>query len=224
MELVLMRLAMLGTLALADRANWQGQNLLRRTGEWAELQANRFSDLLTSPDLPLFETPNWLEPRLILVVKGVALLVAFVLLYWISKAVIGLLRRKRRRSTPVQQTSTRTKTAQDWLAQATAAQAQQEYATACRALYMALLIHLEKMEWLPQNPTLTDQDYLRRLNALWALYPQSAELPPAWTQLIQTHEVLHYGARPASAELFEGCQQSYQQLVTELAPCRPVVP
>ncbi len=221
-----MRLAMLSTLNFADRANWQGQNLLRRTGEWTELQANRLRDLLTSPDLPILETPNWLEPRLIVVVKGVALLVAFALLYWITKAFVGLLRRQRlpRRSTLVQQTPMQTKTAQDWLAQATAAQAQQDYATACRALYMALLIHLEKMEWLSQNPALTDQDYLRRLNALWALYPQSAELPSAWTQLIKTHEVLHYGARPASAELFEGCQQSYQRLVTELAPCRPVVP
>jgi hypothetical protein len=229
MELVSTRLTMLSTLNLAERVNWQAQNLLRRTGEWSELQLNRLLEFISRADLPASGTSfNWLEPSLILLARVVAGLVIFILLYWFFKAIISIVsivrgQRWQRRSTPAQQTPIATQTLEDWLAQATAAQAQQDYATACRALYMALLLYLEKMEWLARNPALTDQEYLRRLNALWVLYPQAAELPQAWTQLIQTHEVLCYGARPASAELFQGCQQSYQRLVSDLTLCRPAV-
>jgi hypothetical protein len=214
----------LSVLNPVERASWRIKSLRRQTAEGFELQVQRLLNWLQQSDSPTQDAPAWLESLLIWLLRGVAVAIGFVLLYWGMKAIKSLLnRRQQPSSTSIQQTSIETQTLQDWLAQAAAAQAQQDYAAACRALYMALLIHLEATEWLPQNPALTDQEYLRRLDSLWVLYPQAAELPQAWNQLFQTHELLCYGARTASLERFQRCQQAYQQLTSKLAPYRPVV-
>lgn len=205
-----------------DRSRWQFQNLRRQIAEGAELQARRFFEWLQRSEPS--DAPDWLGPLFLWLLRGAAVMFICIFLYWGVKAILHLLKQRQKRSvsTAVRQTPIETQTVQDWLAQASAAQSQQDYAAACRALYMALLIHLEKMEWLAQNPALTDQEYLRRLDALWVLYPQTAELPQAWSQLFNTHELICYGAQAPSLEAFQRCQQAYQRLMTELTPCRPV--
>ncbi|PZD73291.1 hypothetical protein C1752_02229 [Acaryochloris thomasi RCC1774] len=217
----------LGALTPIERSRWQFKSLRRQIAERGELQLRRLLDWLQGSDSTFQDAPDWLGPLLMWLLRAAAVVIVCSLLYWGIKAVISLFNRRRRRQssiTATQQTSIETQTLQDWLAQAAAAQSQQDYATACRALYMALLVQLEKTEWLAQNPALTDQEYLRRLDSLWVLYPQAAELPQAWSQLFQTHELICYGAQDASLERFQRCQQAYQRLASELAPCRPVVP
>jgi hypothetical protein len=221
MQLMFMILSALNPI---ERANWQIKSLRRQAAEGFELQIQRLLNWLQGSNSPTQDAPAWLESLLIWLLRGAAVAISFILLYWGMKAIMSLLnRRKQPSSTSIQQTSIKTQTLQDWLAQAAVAQAQQDYAAACRALYMALLIHLEETEWLPQNPALTDQEYLHRLDSLWVLYPQAAELPQAWSQLFQTHELICYGARTASLESFQHCQQAYQRLTSELVPYRPVV-
>lgn len=219
-------LILLSALNPIERSQWQFKNIRRQIAEGGELQLKRFFDWLRRADSPAQDAPDWLGPLLLWLLRGAAAVFICILLYWGVKAILNLLKQRQKTSVPtaVQQTSLETQTVQDWLAQAAAAQSQQDYAAACRALYMALLIHLEKMEWLAQNPALTDQEYLRRLDALWVLYPQATEIPQAWSQLFNTHELICYGAQDPSLEGFQRCQQAYQRLTTDLAPCRPVVP
>ncbi len=225
-----MNLALITLSALnpVDRASWQAQNLIRRVQERTELQVNRLFEqlleLLSQADVPTQDIPNWVEPVLLLLVRVLGLLLVSLLLYWGRRTVLRLWRRRQNQTDSIttEQTPLQNQTLQDWLAQASAAQAQKDYAAACQALYMALLIQLEEMDWLPQNSALTDQEYLRRLDALWVLSPQAEELPNAWNQLFQTHELLCYGARSASLERFQLCQQAYQ-LISELPPYQPAV-
>lgn len=200
-----------------ERANWQVQNLFRQAGERAELQTRRFFEALQGVPFPLEDAAGSLEPILTWAVRILVALFAAAVLLWSRQAIRQWLRRRRRRSVaPTEVAIAQDLAQQDWLDEAQVAQAQGNYTMACRALYMAFLLRLEETDWLPQDPALTNQEYLQRLDALAVLYAKTTELPTAWGQLFQTHERIYYGAQTASAETFQRCQAAYQQLTTGL--------
>ncbi len=96
------------------------------------------------------------------------------------------------------------RSATDWLRQAQLAQAQSDYAVACRALYMAALQKLGEQDLIAPQLSRTDGEYLTLLRSL--------ALPQPYQTLIQTHERLYFDRLSASAELYAECWQAYQSL------------
>jgi hypothetical protein len=96
------------------------------------------------------------------------------------------------------------RTPTDWLRQAQAAQAQADYAAACRALYMASLQILGEQKLIAPQSSRTDGEYLALLRSL--------ALPQPYQLLIQTHERLYFDRLFISAELYAECWQAYQQI------------
>ena len=106
-------------------------------------------------------------------------------------------------------------TTANWLRQAQVAQAQADYASACRALYMATLQKLSERDLIAPQSSRTDGEYLALLQALSL---QDLPRPQPYELLIQTHERLHFDRLSASAELYAQCWQAYQQLEQQATP------
>ena len=212
-------LSLFGAISQWDQTIWRGQNFLRRSAEYIEWQLKQ----LPMPEaLEIENAPSWLDPLLTWVVRGIAFLLVSLLLRWAIRKLWPWMRRWRRSapdtSTVKQRTLEPTLSAAEWLARAERAQNQQEYAKACRALYMALLMRLETTGRLSRDPARTDQEYLQRLDALWALDQQSIEVPKAWRQIFQIHERSYYGNQAIAVETYHDCQRAYQTLEPALQP------
>lgn len=164
--------------------------------------------------------PDWLEPTVIWVARGLALFFAVALVYVGWRFLWPLLQRwqsRDLRSVQTKQTAiARPQSVTYWLEQARQLQAQEDYSGACRALYMALLIRLEEGGWLNQDQARTDREYLQRLEALWTHGQRPTHLRKAFYQIFQTHEQLCYGQRAVASQTFQNCQDAYFELEPEL--------
>ncbi|NCJ07932.1 DUF4129 domain-containing protein [Synechococcales cyanobacterium C] len=198
-----------------DRLLWQGQSWLRQIGEWVQFQLQQWWQAEGASDQA---PPPWLETLLQWGVRVLAVVLVAGVLFWGCRQLQGRWLRSRP-AVPAQwqRPVETTRTVAQWLAAAQQLQQQQDYTAALRALYMALLQHLEALGWLAQNAAGTDQEYLQQLEALLGMQPQhSVQIAQHWRQIIQAHETAYYGAQPVEAPLFQQCQQAYQVLAAEL--------
>jgi hypothetical protein len=194
------------------------QQILRRGAEGLEYQLQQL--LSSAPESESEHLPDWLQPLVVGVARSLAIMLLLALLYGLVR--LGWSKLRRFRSTSAAETH-RWQSAiaaqsqvSDWLEQAKQAQLQEDYATACRALYMALLLRFAEGRWLAEDPARTDQEYLKGLDALWVLDKRPIHLRAAFYQIFQTHERLYYGAQTVNAETFQRCQTAYQTLESNL--------
>lgn len=206
-------LGFIGTIGQWERLNWWGQNFLRRSAEYIEWQLKQ---LPAPKELGWEGPPSWLEALSIWIVRGMGLALGLLLLWLVIKRLWPWYQQWHRASQPAtevtQQTLEPTLSTAEWLLRAERAKNQQDYAQACRALYMALLLRLDSAGWLPRDAARTNQEYLQRLNALWALEQQPTAIYQAWRQIFQVHDQSYYGQQPIAVETFHQCQRAYQTL------------
>jgi Domain of unknown function (DUF4129) len=204
-----------------DQANWQFSRLWRQGSEAVEYFFIRLLRSLSRGSSRESTAPNWLEPLLIAIAWFLVAVFAFGLLFLLSRWLWPLIQRWRHRGLKLsdgrQTEIARQGTVSSWLEQAQRLHASSDYAGACRALYMALLIRLDEGGWLRQDLARTDREYLRRIDALWVLAKKPLQLRTSFQQIFLTHEQIEFANRPTSAENYQTCQQAYNDLEPELA-------
>jgi hypothetical protein len=180
---------------------WQ----LQKLGQWAQEGLERlFARGGSSAPEPSPQLPIWL-------LEAIFWLLTLSLAGWLIWQLYQILRpfweslRSPRLSRPEPSRS-----ATNWLRQAQLAQAQGDYAAACRALYLAALQKLSEQDLIAPQSSRTDGEYLALLRQL--------SLPQPYQMLIQTHERLYFDRFAASAELYAECWQAYQTLEPQAKP------
>ncbi|NJK54205.1 MAG: DUF4129 domain-containing protein [Leptolyngbyaceae cyanobacterium SU_3_3] len=184
--------------------DWQLQQLSRRVGEWIELR-------LTGSRLPnVPNSPQWWFPENFLQISFWAIVVfASIWLGWqvwrLASAYLDSANspaaRWRNRSEEIAE---RDRTLADWMRQMQEYQRQGNYPEACRALYMAMLQHLNDTKLLPHQLSRTDGEYLKIVQQ----FPQAQ----AYQTLIRTHEQLCFGNVAISSEELGICQRAYRAI------------
>ena len=184
---------------------WAAQQLQRRFSEWVEFQL--FNE---PPDIPLGSFPSlpgWVAKFALLLMVALAAgwlcwLAAQIFLPelrgWLSQRQIFAQSLAKPQKTPG---------AAVWLRRSREWQRQGNYNEACRALYMAMLEHLDETQQVPHKLSRTDGEYRECIRHL----PQ----PRSYQFLITVHEELCFGNGAISAELFQRCQQAYQQIESQ---------
>jgi hypothetical protein len=189
-----------------NNLDWQIQQGWQRISEWLELKF--FS-------LPVLEhLPNWSVSPNVLVLLCWLVLGAIAL--WLGWQLFKLLRPYLWKIQTLQSqfsgsgktSQEQTFTSADWLQQAQKWQQQRNYRDACRALYMAMLQQLDETKRIPHQASRTDGEYLQQVQYL---LPQ---VQP-YQILIQTHEQICFSSASISAEMFNRCQQAYQQIASD---------
>jgi hypothetical protein len=183
---------------------WQIQQTQQRLGEWLEriLLTQQSSDRHRMN----WELPDW-------AVKGVFWLIILSLigfagwqLYTFLRPYLGSYWYPNRRS-PRSTTADQAQhwTIAEWLQRSHQAQRRGDYREACRALYMAMLQHLDDTHLIQNEASRTDGEYLNLLQTL-------NQHQNAYLILIQTHEQLCFDQVAISAEVFDCCWQAYQTI------------
>lgn len=187
-----------------NNLDWQLQQLGRRINEWLEWQFRGVDDA-SLPNTTL--APWFLETLFWLLVSSIVIGLTWQL--WIGLRPYLAKQRQRPRQgrrSPVSQTPVQV-SLEEWLRRAQQYQHQGNYAQACRALYMAMLQRLQDRQRLPQQPGLTDGEFLQVV--------QTFSSPAPYQVLITTHEQVCFSDRPISAETLSRCQQAYQEISGE---------
>lgn len=185
---------------------WQIQKLSQRIGEWIEYQFYR----LQPPDLSDTNVPEWTLPEALLRFLFWGIVAA--LLTWLIWQLFLLLspyfRTLRSRTTVFESPGSAAKrpelSVNQWWQRAQTYQRQGNYQEACRALYLGMIQHLHDRHLIPQRDSYTDGDYRTLLKTL----PKSTPC----NVLIETHEAIVFGDRPASQTMLERCQQAYREM------------
>ncbi|MBE9099580.1 DUF4129 domain-containing protein [Vacuolonema iberomarrocanum] len=183
---------------------WVFGRASRNLGEWLQLT-------LFGNDQPLGDyLPDWQIPEWVYEVIFWA--VAVLLISWASwqlyrllaPYMAGLLGTRREFVSVGQVEDTPQTSVEEWVARSRRAQQAGDYREACRALYMAALQRLNDANLIRQQSSRTDGEYLSLLQSL----PRSQ----AYALLVQTHEQLHFGDRPITAERYQQCQHAFQEI------------
>ena len=182
---------------------WQLQQLGQRVSEWLEARFPK-----SSPNLP--QVPEWSFPTGIL--EGLfwaIVLSAVLLLSWqLVRLLTFYLARSQAHSAQLKLQKTTAKaeerTVAGWIRQMQEFQRQGNYREACRALYLAMLQRLNDTRLVAHQSSRTDGEYWQVVQPL----PQSQ----AYQTLIRAHEQLCFGDATVSADLFDRCQQAYQEI------------
>jgi Domain of unknown function (DUF4129) len=186
---------------------WQIKQLGQRLGEWAELKLREIR-------FPNFNGPDWrwldfaIAPRVwevlfwLIVITFITWLVIklYPLLqpFWVTWQAEGETA-TRRPAQPV-----RDRPVAVWLQQAQKLQQQGNYPEACRALYLAMLQHLNDAKIAPHEPSRTDGEYRHLVKEL--------SYPRAYGTLLAAHEQLCFGGVELNSEDFNRCQRAYREI------------
>jgi hypothetical protein len=201
-----------------EQGSWEFSRFWRQGTEWLEyFAAQLFKD--KDPVSERGGLPDWLTQLFLMLSWGVAIALGLLLLFLLGRLLLQWIEHWRGGTSLTQGRQTNLEPAGSvghWLEQAQQLQASADYAGACRALYMALLIRLDEGGWLRQDLARTDREYLKRLDALWILAKKPLELRNAFQQIFVTHESIEFANRPTSIENFQLCQQAFQSLEPEL--------
>ncbi len=204
---------------LYDQARWQAAQLWRQTTESA---AYWWEQLFAVPNAEPTENVNWLEPIarwLALILMGLVLGIGLLLLgRWLWRKWLKSRLRGQPGSTP---RLTAPRPVKEWLLQAQHCQANGDYAGACRAYYMALILRLRAAEWLSRTEALTNGEYWRQLEAAWAMGQHPSRVRHPIQRLFQTHTQLFYGGQAISRETMEQCREAYFQVEPDLTRPTP---
>lgn len=201
-------------LNLPDQARWELDQQWRQATETLAYWWNEF---LTAPPTDVENDLNWLEP---LAKMLAVLLVSLVLGFGLLRLGLWLWRKwQKQRAALTQADSVSILTSQPvqvWLRQAQEAQAQGDYAAACRAYYMALILRLRAVNWLHRGEAFTNGEYWRELEAAWAMGQHPSRLRTPMRHIFQTHTRLYYGGQPISSEMMNQCRDAYFQVEPDL--------
>lgn len=191
----------------ATNFSWQLQLLRQQAGEWVALQFRQMSSNYAPDwDGSGLWPPDWVLQTLAWVcLTGLALWLGWLLRPWL-RLLVNKLQRSPRRSSLSPATQTPLRSPAEWWQLAQTWQRQGNYTEACRALYLAMLQHLNDAQLVPQQASRTDGEYWQLVQRL----PQ----PQPYQVLLRTHEQLCYGLTPISAEAFDRCQQAYREIMT----------
>jgi hypothetical protein len=180
--------------------SWQIRQTVQRTGEWFDYQLSRIN--IDGPDI---QSWDWLEP----LARGLFWLMVAGLALWVMwlmyQGILAYLNRPKtpgiRQSQAIREEAL--KQAAYWWKEAQRLAQQEDYAAACKALYMAGLARLNDTETVPYRPSRTDGEYLTCL----------AESPSRpYERLIRTHERLTFGDATATEETYQRCRRAYQEI------------
>lgn len=185
---------------------WQLQQVGRRAGEWIELK-------LSEIRFPKVNGPDWqlpgfsISPRVwevlfwLIVLAFVAWVVSklYPLLqpYWQNWSGGGSAMPRPAKPVPDRPVS-------EWLQRAQKLQQQGNYPEACRALYQAMLQHLNDAKIAPHEPSRTDGEYRHLV--------QGQSYPRAYGTLLAAHEQLCFGGVELNSEDFNRCQRAYREI------------
>lgn len=193
---------------------WQQQQLERQVGEWFELTFASSAERLsrTVPDWPWL--PGLLRGAFWVTVALLAILVAWLLYKLVLRLrpYLASLRAQSQSLSPAPAAPALEQSVAGWLAQVQAFGQQGNYREACRALYRAMLRHLNDRQLIADRPDLTDGEYRQLIQRL----PQ----PESYNLLLTTHEQLCFDNAAISAERFERCQQAYRAIERGSGPSR----
>ena len=202
-----------------DQLNWEIQNGFRRMGEWFEWQ---WDQLFRQNDWQIQSPPSWLDQFVLWLVRGLGVGLLLILVAWTFQRLSHWLHQRRATSSVSERLESNPLAPQwsveDWLSQARQARGQEDYAQACRALYMALILRLEQSGYLLRSPASTNGEHLQTLASRWALEAQPPSLTQTWQLIFYTHEQSFYGAQPITAEIYANCERAYQTLSPQLRP------
>lgn len=188
---------------------WRIQQSLQQFSEWLELTFFK-----PQPSRPVAETstPAWLEILGEWLLKGIAWILAVVLLVlfvqWAYQQIQLYLKGQavdqRVANRRVTQPKINDLSVAGWLQRSQEWQRQGNYREACRALYMAMLQRLHDAKLVPHELSRTDGEYRQVVQTL----PQ-AQL---YETLIAAHEQLCFGDAAISLETFNQCQRAYREI------------
>lgn len=191
---------------------WELQNLLRSGWEWIELQFQQLK--VDLPSLPDWQTPPWLEGVmlwLVLVMGGVLLVLLGEQIWRWALRSQHLWKRYLAQQQTLATDAPIQRSLAEWLALAQTFQAQGNFKEACRALYMALLQHLQDLQLIRLHHGWTDQEYVAQIRILGLSGHPQPELHPYET-LLTTHERLCFSQSEISEQDFLACSQAYEQI------------
>lgn len=188
---------------------WEINRLGRQLREWVELQLPDFNpgdrDV---PTLDWLQLPEWLLKALFwLIVAGLVVWVVIQVLHLLQPYLPDLLQPSRQRDHSETSPKAPVINVSGWLRRAQECQQRGDYAGACRALYMAMIQHLDQAKQLP--------DQASRTNGEYRLATQTFEHPQAYCLLINTHERIIFSDAIISSEQFQRCQQAYREISAE---------
>jgi Domain of unknown function (DUF4129) len=186
--------------------NWQISQFSQRIGEWLEYQMSKWQLPLPKWSSPQWSQISWLKTLLEVLLWLLVGLFAFWMArelwrqfspYWYSWLA------KTGNTTEVQKNTELSAThlwerSQDFYRQ-------NNYAEACRYLYLAMLQRLHDQQIVPHKSSRTDGEYLQ-------LVQLESKLSQPYETLITTHEQLCFGDKSISQINYEQCQQAYQEI------------
>lgn len=188
-----------------ERTNWawQNQQTLQRANEWLEWQIQSWLSRL-NPDLPI----KGLGTIANFVNIGIRFLAVILLLWLIWRLFIRFLPMLRRLKLK-QPSSPRTAapvvlSSQQWVERSRQYAQVGDYYLACRCLYLAMLEQLHERKLIPHQLSRTDREYQL---LVWQLSNSDS-----YEELLQVHQLLCFGDRPATAQRYQQCQQAYTAL------------
>jgi len=185
---------------------WQIQQQIQRFGEWVEL-ITRGND----NRMPKVSWEPWFLDFLWLVVQGLFWVILTVLLIWLGwqlwrmwghylYSFPSLL------NSPGENKVTEVNklTVSAWLGRSREFYRQGNYTEAVRCLYLAMLQKLNDSGIILDEASRTDGEYRKLIQNL----PQQE----AYQLLLNTHENLCFGNSAISPEIFDRCQQAFQEI------------
>lgn len=201
-----------------EQVNWQTGRAWRQVSEQSLYWLQKW--LSNAPRQQPTENPDWLEPLIIWLARGLAALLAVALIYLLVRFVWPWWQRRRLPRRTLEDAKytaiARQRSASEWLLQSRQLQTEGDFTGACRCLYFALLVRLEESSWLPQDPARTNREYLRGLEVFWLREQRPLNLRSAAQQIFATHDQLYYGGQTVSSETWQRCDQAYSDLESEL--------
>jgi Domain of unknown function (DUF4129) len=201
-----------------DQIKWQTGQAWRQVSEQSLYWLQKW--FLSRPNQQPTNNPDWLEPLIVWLARGIAALLALAVVYLVVRFLWPWWQRRRSPLRPPEAAKytaiARSRSASEWLLQSRQLQAQGDYAAACRCLYLALLLRLEEGGWLPQDPARTNREYLRGLESFWLMGQRPLNLREAAQQIFATHDQIFYGGQAVSSETWQRCDRAYSDLESEL--------
>jgi Domain of unknown function (DUF4129) len=195
------------TTATFEKTNipWQLQQSGQRFGEWVELK-------LSELRFPSINGPDWQLPAIDIAPRFwdvIFWLLVFSFVTWLILKLYPLFQRywqswRQGRGAVRALKLVTDRPVSEWLQQAQSLQQQGNYPEACRALYLAMLQHLNDTKIALHEPSRTDGEYLHLL--------QAPSHPRAYRTLLATHEQLCFGGVELNAEDFNRCQRAYREI------------
>ncbi|MGA9380929.1 MAG: DUF4129 domain-containing protein [Phormidium sp.] len=184
---------------------WEFQQQMQRFNEWFELMLSRNQNQL--PEV------NW-SPELLeflwLLVRGILWLIVGLLLIWLGRKIWRSWK-KYYDYFPDLENLAESKTAgtnklkvSAWIERSRKFYRQGNYQEAVRCLYMAMLQRLNDQGIILDETSRTDGEYRQLI--------QNLPNREAYQVLLNTHEQLCFANSPISLEIFERCQQAYQEI------------